>query len=91
MYHRSTLTLLYPPTALCAQITQVAGLARVFANINAFERSYMSFDLAAEAAYWVGIGENSLCDCTKQQKDFYTLGNKSPFRRSSTLHSPKGI
>lgn len=91
MYHRSALTPLYPPTALCTQITQDAGLARVFANINAFERSYLSFALAAGAAHWVGRGENSLCDCTKQQEDFYTLGDKSPFKCFSTLHTPKGI
>lgn len=91
MYHRSTLTLLYPPTALCTHITPDAGLAWVFANINTSERSYSSFALAAEAAYWVDIGENSLYNCAKQQKDFYTLGKKSPFRCFCTLHTPKDI
>jgi len=39
--------------------------------------------------YIVGIGENSLYNCAKQQKDFYSLGKKSPFGCFSTLHTPK--
>lgn len=88
MYHRSTLTLLQPPTALCTHFSQDAGLARVFANINPFERSYSSFALAAEAEYWVGIRENSFYNCEKNQ-DFYTWGKSHLLDAFLLSTSPK--